>query len=84
MLRRAVERQGTSFRDYIDIDGNPGNFEPFLQAYARTGQPCRRCGTAIRRIVISGRSSHFCPACQRRSQSRDVRMVRPKPACQAT
>ncbi|MGH9407440.1 MAG: bifunctional DNA-formamidopyrimidine glycosylase/DNA-(apurinic or apyrimidinic site) lyase [Terriglobia bacterium] len=66
VLRRAVERQGTSFRDYTDIEGNPGNFEPLLRAYGRTGQPCRRCATPIRRRIVSGRSSHFCPRCQRR------------------
>lgn len=64
VLRRAVTLQGTSFRDYIDIDGNPGNFEPRLSAYRRTDQPCPRCGKAIRRIIVCGRSSHFCPGCQ--------------------
>lgn len=66
VLRRAVRLQGTSFRDYVDVDGNPGNFEPQLRAYRRTGLPCRRCGARIQRLTISGRSSHFCPACQPR------------------
>jgi formamidopyrimidine-DNA glycosylase len=65
VLRRAVELQGTSFRDYIDIEGRPGNFLPRLRVYQRTGKPCPRCGTLIRRITICGRSSHFCPLCQR-------------------
>lgn len=65
VLRRAVKLQGTSFRDYIDIEGNPGNFAPQLRAYRRTGLPCPRCGAPIRRAVIGGRSSHFCPRCQR-------------------
>ncbi len=65
VLRRAVKLQGTSFRDYVDIEGHPGQFEPRLQAYARTGLPCPRCGVTIRRVVVCGRSSHFCPACQR-------------------
>jgi len=65
ILKRAVELQGTSFRDYIDIEGRPGNFSPRLRVYQRTGEPCRRCGRTIRRVVVSGRSSHFCPNCQR-------------------
>ncbi len=66
VLARAVELQGTSFRDYLDIEGRPGNFLPQLRVYQRTGEPCRRCGQAIRRIVIAGRSSHYCPRCQPR------------------
>ena len=67
VLARAVALQGTSFRDYIDIEGQPGNFQPRLKVYQRTGEPCRRCGRAIRRIVVCGRSSHFCPKCQPRT-----------------
>jgi len=66
ILNRAVELQGTSFRDYVDIEGRPGNFLPRLRVYQRTGEPCRRCAAPIRRIVIAGRSSHFCPTCQPR------------------
>lgn len=66
ILARAVAMQGTSFSDYIDIEGQPGNYSPRLRVYQRTGDPCRRCKQAIRRLVISGRSSHFCPRCQPR------------------
>jgi formamidopyrimidine-DNA glycosylase len=66
VLDRAVNLQGTSFRDYIDIEGRPGNFASRLRVYQRDGDPCRRCKTTIRRIVIAGRSSHFCPRCQPR------------------
>jgi len=66
VLDHAVKLQGTSFRDYVDIEGRPGNYEPRLRVYQRTGEPCRRCGRPIRRIVIAGRSSHFCPGCQPR------------------
>lgn len=66
VLRHAVSLQGTSFRDYIDIEGRQGAFEPLLRAYHRTGEPCPRCGATIRKVTISGRSSHFCPRCQRR------------------
>lgn len=66
VLARAVELQGTSFRDYVDIEGRPGNFLPRLRVYQRTGEACRCCHTPIRRIVIAGRSTHFCPRCQPR------------------
>ncbi|MGO9271029.1 MAG: bifunctional DNA-formamidopyrimidine glycosylase/DNA-(apurinic or apyrimidinic site) lyase [Terriglobia bacterium] len=65
VLRRAVKLQGTSFSDYIDIEGRPGNFLPRLKVYQRTGEPCRRCKRPIQRLVIGGRSSHFCPHCQK-------------------
>jgi len=66
VLSRAVALQGTTLRDYIDIEGRPGNFQPRLKVYQRTGEPCRRCGHDIRRVVVGGRSSHFCPRCQPR------------------
>lgn len=66
VLNQAVELQGTSFRDYIDIEGRPGNYLPRLRVYQRTGEPCRRCGRPIRRIVVAGRSSHLCSHCQPR------------------
>jgi len=66
VLEHAVKLQGTSLRDYVDIEGRPGNYEQRLRVYQRTGKPCRRCGQPIRRIVIAGRSSHFCPHCQPR------------------
>lgn len=70
VLHRAVELQGTSFRDYIDIEGRPGNFLPQLRVYQRSGKPCRRCGAAIKRVIIGGRSSHFCPKCQRQDRKK--------------
>lgn len=82
VLKRAVNLQGTTFRDYIDIEGRPGNFHQRLRVYQKTGKPCPRCGTPIRRIVVAGRSSHFCPHCQRRPRHtatmRGSRTVSPK------
>jgi formamidopyrimidine-DNA glycosylase len=66
VLDRAVRLGGTTFSDYLDIEGRPGAFLKKLRVYQHTGEPCRRCGHAIRRIVIAGRSSHFCARCQRR------------------
>ncbi len=77
VLDRAVNLQGTSFRDYIDIEGRPGNFASRLRVYQREGEPCRRCKTPIRRLVIAGRSSHFCPRCQPRPR-RIARMRGPQ------
>jgi formamidopyrimidine-DNA glycosylase len=73
VLEQAVKLQGTSFRDYIDIEGRPGNFLPQLRVYQRTGKPCRRCRQPIERVIISGRSSHFCPNCQPRPRRRPRR-----------
>lgn len=79
LLARAVELQGTSFRDYVDIEGRAGNFLPRLRVYQRSGEPCRRCGTQIRRLLVAGRSSHFCPRCQPRPR-RVARMRGPRKA----
>ncbi len=66
VLRHAVELQGTSFRDYLDIEGQPGSYQRRLEVYGREGKPCRRCHRAIRRLTVAGRSSHYCPRCQPR------------------
>ncbi len=66
VLGRAVDLGGTTFSDYRNLEGRPGAFLKKLRVYQHTGEPCRRCGQAIRRIVIAGRSSHFCPRCQAR------------------
>jgi formamidopyrimidine-DNA glycosylase len=69
-LRRAlaagIEHGGTTFRDYRAVDGEPGRNQDRLACYGRAGQPCLRCGTELRRRVIDGRSTTWCPACQRR------------------
>jgi formamidopyrimidine-DNA glycosylase len=66
VLDRAVRMGGTTFSDYLDIEGRPGAFLSKLRVYQHTGEPCKRCGHTIRRIVIAGRSSHFCARCQPR------------------
>lgn len=70
VLRRAVAAGGTSFDAlYVDAFGESGYFARELTAYGRTGQPCRRCGTPLTKHVIGGRSTHFCPNCQRFSRA---------------
>jgi len=56
---------GSSLRDFVGADGNPGYFQQRYWVYERAGQPCRRCGSAIRRIAQGQRSTFFCPRCQR-------------------
>ncbi len=65
VLQEGIDNRGTSFRDYVDGDGRKGNYQELLQVYNREGCACNHCGTAITRIKINGRSSYFCPACQR-------------------
>jgi formamidopyrimidine-DNA glycosylase len=77
VLARAVAMRGTSFRDYLGADGRPGAFLARLRVYQRTGDPCPRCRRPIRRIIIAGRSSHFCPTCQPRPR-KAASMCRPR------
>jgi formamidopyrimidine-DNA glycosylase len=65
VLAAAVEREGTTFRDYMKIDGEPGRNAGFLIAYGRAGMPCPRCATPLKKIVLWGRGTTFCPRCQR-------------------
>lgn len=68
VLRAAIRAGGSSISDYVDAAGNRGSFQHRHEAYDREGQPCRRCRQAtIERIVLGGRSTHFCPVCQKPS-----------------
>jgi formamidopyrimidine-DNA glycosylase len=65
VLGDAIEVGGTTLRDYVDPEGNPGYFRQRLFVYEREQKPCRRCTTAIRQQVIGQRSTYWCPTCQR-------------------
>lgn len=65
VLREAIEFRGTTLLDYRDASGEQGAFARRLRVYDREGEPCTVCGTPIRRIVQGGRSTFFCPKCQR-------------------
>lgn len=65
VLAHAIERGGTTLRDFVREDGAPGYFQLELKVYDRTDQPCARCHTLIRHITQGQRSSWFCPVCQR-------------------
>jgi len=65
ILRKAIERGGSSVSDYVDADGAAGFFQLEHKVYMRTGEPCLVCGRPIQRIVLAGRGTHFCAHCQR-------------------
>jgi len=65
VLGRAVDLGGSSISDYVDGEGQPGNFQLHFAVYDRYRQPCQQCATPIRRIVLGGRSTFYCPRCQR-------------------
>ena len=66
LLTEAIAAGGSSISDYVDAEGRKGFFQISHRVYQRTGEPCVSCGTAIRRLLVTQRSSHFCPKCQRR------------------
>ena len=65
VLADAIHMRGSSISDFVDSAGSPGDYQRRHRAYGREGQPCYRCATKIRRIIVAGRSSYFCPRCQR-------------------
>jgi formamidopyrimidine-DNA glycosylase len=64
VLSHAIELGGSSVSDYVDAEGVRGFFQLEHCVYAREDQPCRRCGTPIRKIIVAGRGTHYCPTCQ--------------------
>jgi len=64
-LEDAIERGGSTLRDFLNGDGAPGFFVPLLRVYDRGGEPCAGCGRPIRRRIIGQRASYYCGACQR-------------------
>ncbi len=64
VLKEAIALGGSSISDYVDADGEEGFFQLQHRVYGREGEPCLVCKTPIKRIVIAGRSSHYCPGCQ--------------------
>lgn len=64
ILAGAIEQGGTTLNDYRNAEGEPGFFQMRLQVYHRAGEPCPQCGASVRRIVMSNRSTFYCPNCQ--------------------
>jgi formamidopyrimidine-DNA glycosylase len=65
VLQEAIALGGSSVSDYVDADGEEGFFQLQHRVYGREGEPCLVCKTPIKRVVIAGRSSHYCPKCQK-------------------
>jgi len=65
VLNEAIRLRGSSVSDYVDAEGRRGTFQQRHRVYQREGKKCPRCGAVIRRVIVAGRSSHFCPRCQR-------------------
>ncbi|HCN76983.1 MAG TPA: DNA-formamidopyrimidine glycosylase [Verrucomicrobiales bacterium] len=65
VLAASIEMGGTTLRDFVNEKGEPGYFQQTLRVYDREGGPCRVCGARIRRMVMSNRSTFFCPRCQK-------------------
>jgi len=63
-LRRALHHRGSTLRNYRDANGDSGSFQNLHRVYGRESKPCRKCRSPIQRIVLGGRSTHFCPNCQ--------------------
>lgn len=65
VLRQAIRAGGSSVSDYVNAEGEAGFFQFEHRVYGREGEPCWKCRSAIKRVVIAGRSAHYCPKCQR-------------------
>jgi len=79
ILTAAIRLRGSSISDYVDSDGNRGEFQLRHRVYQREGKPCTRCREKIRRVIVAGRSSHFCPRCQPAPRLRKSRRKVRKP-----
>ncbi|MEG3897352.1 MULTISPECIES: DNA-formamidopyrimidine glycosylase [unclassified Microcoleus] len=64
VLQKAIDSGGTTFSNFLNVQGVNGNYGGVAWVYNRAGQPCRTCSTTIDRIKLAGRSTHFCPVCQ--------------------
>jgi formamidopyrimidine-DNA glycosylase len=65
VLKEAIALGGSSVSDYVNADGEEGFFQLEHRVYGRESEPCLVCKTLIKRVVIAGRSSHYCPKCQK-------------------
>jgi len=77
ILNRAIVMRGSSISDFLDANGEPGEYQRHHRAYGREGKPCYRCRTPIRRVIVAGRSSYFCPKCQPAPRQRKSKRRKP-------
>lgn len=80
ILEEAIRHRGSTLRDYTTVEGGSGSFQFNHLVYGREGLPCVRCDSAIRRILVAGRSTHLCPRCQRAPTTRITKAARPEVA----
>lgn len=66
VLEQSIRMGGTTLRDFVREDGQPGYFKQSLRVYDRAGEPCRVCGTPIEKMVLGQRATYYCPRCQPR------------------
>jgi formamidopyrimidine-DNA glycosylase len=66
VLLESIESGGSSVSDYVDTEGRRGSFQLSHRVYGKEGEPCPACSSAIRRILVGQRGTHFCPKCQKR------------------
>jgi formamidopyrimidine-DNA glycosylase len=72
VLEEAIQSRGSSISDYRDSEGKSGTFQLQHRVYQRNGEPCLQCKSIIRRIIVAGRSTHFCPVCQPAARTRNA------------
>ena len=65
ILKYAIKHRGTSFNDYVDAQGEAGNFVKYLKVYGRAGEKCKNCGGLVKKIKLGGRGTHWCDKCQK-------------------
>jgi formamidopyrimidine-DNA glycosylase len=65
ILKAAIKAKGTSISDYLDIEGKQGGFSQQLKVYGCEDKPCPRCGQKIKKIILAGRGTNYCPYCQK-------------------
>src|SRR5712692_7031068 len=78
ILQKAIVLRGSSISDFLDAEGEPGEYQRRHRAYGREGKDCYRCRTLIRRTIVAGRSSYFCPRCQRTPRDSAVTLPLPE------
>jgi formamidopyrimidine-DNA glycosylase len=84
ILRKAIVLRGSSISDFLDADGIPGEYQRHHRVYGREGKRCVRCGARIRRAIVAGRSSYYCPNCQKAPRGFAVARKQAKPRSAAS
>jgi formamidopyrimidine-DNA glycosylase len=70
VLDRAIVKNGSTIRNFFYGDGEAGEYQNEFRVYQQTDQPCSRCATPIKQMRLAGRSTHYCPSCQRTQRTR--------------